>query len=91
MAIEVKRKEKETTGSLLRRFTRLIQQSGILFLVRKARFYEKPKTKREKRESALRRDQLRKIREKLIKSGQLQEGEMIPPEKIRKFLNQEQR
>ena len=87
MVIEVKRKEKESIGSLLRRFTRRIQQSGILLRVRKARFYEKPKTKREKRESAFRREQLRKLREELIKSGQLKEGELIPPEKIRKYLD----
>lgn len=86
MAIEVKRKEKETVGSLLRRFSRRVQQSGVLLRVRKARFYEKPKTKREKKESALRRQELRKLREELIKAGQLQEGEMIPQEKIRKYF-----
>lgn len=86
MAIEVKRKEKETVGSLLRRFSRRVQQSGILFRVRKNRFYKKPKTKREKKESALRRQELCKLREELIKAGQLQEGEMIPQEKIRKYF-----
>lgn len=86
MAIEVKRKEKENVGSLLRRFTRRVQQSGILLRVRKARFYEKPKTRREKKESALRRRELRQLRKELIKAGQLKEGEMIPQEKIRKYF-----
>ncbi|MFH0852773.1 MAG: 30S ribosomal protein S21 [bacterium] len=83
MAIEVRRKDKETTGSLLRRFTRRVQQSGVLLRARRARFYEKPKTKRRLKESALRRQELRKQRTELIKLGLLEEGQMIPKDKIR--------
>lgn len=86
MPIGVRRKEKETTGSLLRRFTRKIQQSGLLIHVRKAMFHQRPKSKRKVRESALRREQLKKARERLIKEGLLQEGQMIPKELVKKIL-----
>ncbi|MFH1671673.1 MAG: 30S ribosomal protein S21 [Candidatus Portnoybacteria bacterium] len=73
MTIEVKKKQGETTRSLLRRFTRRIQQSGVLIRARKARFLEKEKSKREKRISALRRERIGKEKEKLRKMGLLEE------------------
>jgi len=73
VAIEVKKKEGETTRSLLRRFSRRIQQSGILIRARRARFREKEKTKREKRASALRRIKIVREKEKLRKMGLLEE------------------
>ena len=73
MGIEVKRKDGETTRSLLRRFTRLIQQSGILIRARKSRFLEKTKSRRERRESALRRNKIVAEKEKLRKMGLLEE------------------
>ncbi len=73
MTIEVKKKDGETTRSLLRRFTRRIQQSGILIRARKARFLEKEKSKREKRSSAVRREKIGKEKEKLRKMGLLEE------------------
>ncbi|PJE58231.1 MAG: 30S ribosomal protein S21 [Candidatus Portnoybacteria bacterium CG10_big_fil_rev_8_21_14_0_10_36_7] len=85
MAIEVKRKERETTGSLLRRFSQRMKQSGVLHKARKGRFYIKPKTKRQERLGAKRRQQLIGLREELVKSGQLQEGELIPKDKIKAY------
>lgn len=73
MPIEVKKGEQENSRSLLRRFTRRIQQSGILLRARKVRFREKEKSKREKRISALRRIRLSKEKEKLRKMGLLEE------------------
>jgi ribosomal protein S21 len=73
VAIEVKKKQGETTRSLLRRFSRRIQQSGILIRARKARFREKEKSKRERRASALRRVQIFSQKEKLRKMGLLEE------------------
>jgi len=46
VGIEVKKRERENPRSLLRRFSRRIQQSGILIRARKARFREREKTKR---------------------------------------------
>jgi ribosomal protein S21 len=87
MPIEVRKKDREPTGNLLRRFVRRVQQSGVLLEARKKRFYSKDKTRRQAKQSALRREELRKLREKLFKAGQVNEGELIPKEKIRKLLN----
>lgn len=73
MPIEVKRRERENTRSLLRRFTRRIQQSGILVRARKNRFWEKDKSKSERRQSALRRQKTAKKIEKLKKLGLFEE------------------
>jgi ribosomal protein S21 len=73
VVIEVKKRERENPRSLLRRFTRRIQQSGILIRARKARFREREKTKRERRDSALRRVRIGKEKEKLRKMGLLEE------------------
>lgn len=73
MMVYVKRKDRETTASLLRRFSRRVQQSGVLVRARKIRFYEPKVSKRELRERALRRLALSKERERLIKLGRLKE------------------
>lgn len=83
MAVGVRRKEKEPVGSLLRRFTRRVQQSGVLLNARRSRFYNKPKTKRQIKLSALRREQLRAQRKDMIKMGTLEEGQLIPKDKIK--------
>lgn len=41
--IEVKRKDNESVGSLLRRFSKKVQQSGLLIQARNSRFKEKRK------------------------------------------------
>ena len=43
--IEVKKKENESTGSLLRRFSKKVQQSGLLLQARSSRFLERPQSK----------------------------------------------
>ena len=73
MAIEVKKRQGESNRSFLRRFSRRIQQSGVLIRARKTRFREKDKTKREKKESALRRIRIVKEQDKLKKMGLLKE------------------
>jgi len=75
MPITVRKKEKESVQGLLRRFSRRIQQSGVLVRARRGRFYVSPVTKRQKKLSALRRQKVQKEREKLYKLGKL------PPEK----------
>lgn len=88
MPIEVRKQDKETTGSLLRRFSRKIQQSGILIKAKRGRFYRKPKSRRQTQASALRREQIRKERKKLIKMGLLEENQLIPKEVLKKILNE---
>ena len=72
MAIQVKKREKESVQSLLRRFSRRVQQSGILIRARRGRFYVSSLTKRQKRLKALRRLDIQKKREKLYKLGKLE-------------------
>ena len=72
MPVTVRKKEKESVQSLLRRFSRRIQQSGVLVRARRGRFYVPPVTKRQKKLSALRRQQIQKERERLYKLGKLE-------------------
>ena len=69
--IEVRRKEGESSESLLRRFTKQVQQSRILIRVKKGRFYEPPKNKRAIRESAKRRQKMKEHKDYLRKIGKL--------------------
>jgi small subunit ribosomal protein S21 len=69
--VEVKKKEGESFESLLRRFNRKIQQSGVLVRARKTRFFEPIKNKRAVREDAQRRSVSREKREELKKSGKM--------------------
>ena len=71
MPIEVKKKERESVQSLLRRFTKRVQQSGVLIRARRGRFYVPEPTKRQKKLGALRRQAGQKEREKLYKLGKL--------------------
>ncbi|MBI4426805.1 MAG: 30S ribosomal protein S21 [Candidatus Kerfeldbacteria bacterium] len=71
--VEVRRKEGESVESLLRRFTKRVQQSGVLLRAKRARFYEPPKTKREVREDAIRRREIRQRKEYLRKIGKLED------------------
>lgn len=71
--IEVRKRDNESTESLLRRFSKQVQQSRILIRAKRGRFYEPPKNKREIRESAKRRQAVREHKEYLRKIGKLDE------------------
>ena len=70
---EIRRKEYETMPAMLRRFTRSVQQSGVLLQARKTRFYLSKPTRRQKKERALRRIKNTKERMRLEKLGKLGE------------------
>ena len=72
MAVGVKKRDKESIQGLLRRFSRRVQQSGILIRTRRNRFYISPLTKRQKKLGALKRLDIQKEREKLYKLGKLE-------------------
>ncbi|MBI5465843.1 MAG: 30S ribosomal protein S21 [Candidatus Kerfeldbacteria bacterium] len=74
--IEVKRKEGESVESLLRRFSKKVQQSGLIIRTKKRRFFEPDKTKREQRSEALRRLSIRARKEYLRKTGLLAEEDL---------------
>ena len=67
--INVRKKDKETSESLIRRFSRRVQQSRILMQARKARFQEEEKSKAEKRKEALYKIKIKKEIDKLKKMG----------------------
>ena len=74
MALEVKKQEREKAQSLVRRFGKRVQQSGILIRARKARFRHRPKSRQAKKRAALRREELRKEYKKLKKLGKLDDS-----------------
>ena len=74
--IEVKKKERESVESLIRRFNKRVQQSGVLLRAKKKRFYETGKTKTERRSAALRNRLSQERKEYLRKTGQLTEEEL---------------
>src|SRR3989344_4078215 len=52
--VEVKRKPNESTGALLRRFSRFVQQSGVLLKAKSDKFHQKkPTEKKEKKTRTL--------------------------------------
>jgi ribosomal protein S21 len=71
--VEVRRRQNEGPESLFRRFSRKVQQSGVLLQARKIRFYTRKQSKKKIRESAKRRAELQAERERLIKLGEIDE------------------
>jgi len=72
MALEIKRENRETSQGLVRRFQKRVQQSGLLLRARKNRFKVRKKSEQMKKRAALRREELRKEYEKLIKLGKVE-------------------
>ncbi|HCE86325.1 MAG TPA: 30S ribosomal protein S21 [Candidatus Jacksonbacteria bacterium] len=73
--VEIRKKEGETQGAFLRRFSRSMQRSGVLIRARGNQFYEAKPTKRVMKERALRRIAAGKEREWLEKLGKLTKEE----------------
>lgn len=67
--VEVKKKEGESFESLLRRFNRKIQQSGVLIRARRIRFYAPVKSRNLQKVAARRRAKAKVEREELKKLG----------------------
>ena len=59
MALQVVKKDKETSQSLVHRFTKTVRQSGILLQVRKWQFHKRTKSALVKKRSALRKVETR--------------------------------
>ena len=70
-ALEVKKQPRETSQALIRRFTKNIQQSGILVRARKIQFKKRKKSEEMKKRTALRREELKKQYERLAKLGKI--------------------
>ncbi len=84
--VQVKKKDRETSESLIRRFSRRVQQSGVLLTVRRGRFYAKPKSRRQVRESAQYRAKVKKEVDKLKKMGKFDEDAL---KRVKKQISDE--
>jgi len=71
MPLEIKKKEKESVQSLLRRFQKAVQESGILIRTRKLQFKERKISEEKKKRVALYKEEKRKEYEKLKKLGKI--------------------
>lgn len=73
--VELKRKQKESLEGFMRRFKRKLQKSGKPWLVKKRRYYERPKNNRRKKDEAKYRMKRQKEIEILRRLGKLNEFE----------------
>lgn len=64
MPIYVKRKDRESFEAMLRRFTRMVISSKIIAQAKEGMHLSKEQTRTARRASALRRDQIRKQKQK---------------------------
>ena len=69
--VKVRRQGKESPHTLIYRFKKAVQESGILLRKRQIMFKERPKSKEKKKEAALRRERMKKYYEKLEKLGKI--------------------
>ena len=80
--IELRKKDKETSANLLRRFTKKVRQSGVLMKARKNMFRQRVKNKRKIKESALRRNKLKELRAEMVKLGEIEPGKKMDLSKV---------
>jgi len=71
--VEVRRKANESTGSLLRRFSRFVQQSGVLVKAKKSQYRAKKQNDRKEKLAAIMGVHLRDLRKRLEKLGKYDE------------------
>ena len=71
--VEVKRKPNESIGSLMRRFNRFVQQSGVLLKAKHSKFRQKPMTDRKEKNAAIMGLHLNELRKHLQKRGKYDE------------------
>jgi len=72
--IEISKNQNETNTSVIRRFTRRVQDSGILRRARSLRFNKRKQSDYAKKKSALVKIAKRKVFKKLLKLGKVEEG-----------------
>jgi len=70
MAVQVVKKDRETSQNLAHRFTKAVRQSGVLLEIRKGQFFKRTKSDLAQKRSALRRVSVKaqkKLEEKMSK------------------------
>ncbi len=75
VTVEVKKNQNENNASLLRRFSRRMQESGTLPKVKSIRYSNRPKSKLATKNATLKRIKRNKANDKLRKLGKLVERE----------------
>ena len=78
--MEIKRKPNETVGSLVRRFSRLAQQSRIVATAKSKKYKSRKQSLRSEKNRAIMREQLRALRTRLNKMG-IRDEEVFEEEK----------
>lgn len=69
--IQVTRKDgKESLENMIRRFTRKVQQAGVITNAKQNQYFEKPISKRDRREKAIVRRERKALKMKKLKLGQ---------------------
>ena len=87
MAIEVKKKDGETNESLMRRFTKKVQSSGMIIRAKQSKFKESPKNRTQQKRDALRKKEIKKQYDYLRKSGKLEDSTTGgSPANVKKFI-----
>lgn len=71
--VEVKRKPNESTGALLRRFSRFVKQSGVLLKAKKDKHRQKKMNERKEKNAAIMGVHLSELRKRLTKLGKYDE------------------
>lgn len=69
--VEVKKRDGETAESLLRRFTKRVQSSGVLLQAKRGRYFSAKQSKLKAKENAARRTKIQDKKEFLRKIGKL--------------------
>lgn len=69
--VEIVKNQNETNASLIRRFQKRVQESGVIKRARSTRFFERPKSKYERQQRSLKRIERQKRYERLKKLGKI--------------------
>lgn len=69
--MEVRKRENEATGSLIYRFIKRVQQTGVLREAKKRRFHDRTQNRLKRKISALHREEKKREMEKAKKLGEL--------------------
>jgi ribosomal protein S21 len=58
----IRKDDRESLENLIRRFNKKVQQSGVLGVARRKKYFEKPISKREQREIAIRKKARKEVK-----------------------------
>lgn len=69
MIVVTRKDSKESLENLLRRFSRKVQQSGLVIATKQGQYFEKPISKRDRRQKAIVRRERKNIKAQKLKLG----------------------